>query len=295
MAEQLLAQRWEEQVRREVSRAEPLRTLPAGARIAILSDTHGNLTALQAAADDVERQRPDLVLVGGDMTQGGSRPDGVVDLLIARDWPTVMGNSDALLLDLHEGLITLPPRFTWAGLGAHWSLERLGSRRIDYMRSLPTAIRVGLPGGRSLMLTHATTWSLEDVVLADADDAPRERMLREAAAQIVVHGHIHTAYHRALPAGLLVSTGALSGSNDEDPRPAYTQLEVTERGVTLEVRRVAWNLEAEREAIRASGMPDQERVLYLIARPGPWPVRSPSGPSTAVTLPWPGTSRTAPL
>lgn len=295
MAEQLLAPRWAERVRRDVVRREPLRALPDGARIAILSDAHGNLGALEAAAADVERLRADLVLVGGDMTQGGCRPDGVVDFLTARGWLVVVGNSDALLLDLHEGLITLPERFTWAGMAAHWSLEQLGPKRIEAMRAWPAALRYELPGGRSLTLVHATTWSLEDIIWADTEDAPRERMLREADSDLVVYGHIHNAYHRALGEGLVVSVGAVSGSNDEDTRPAYTLLEVTPDGLTLEVRRVAWDVGAEREAIRASGMPDQERVLSLIARPGPLPVRSPSGPGAAVHLPWAGTAGGAPL
>jgi predicted phosphodiesterase len=269
--------RWDERIGGAVRRRVPDRSVGDGGRIAILSDAHGNRTALEAVAADVERMGADLVLAGGDMTQGGCSPDGVVDLVRKRGWPTVMGNSDALLLDIYDGLITLPSELAWAQPGAEWSLQRLGADRIDHLRSLPMAFRLALPGGRRLTLVHATTWSLEDIVMPGADDAPRERMLREAGTDVVVHGHIHSAYHRLLPQGLLISVGAVSGSNDADVRPAYTLLTVKDGGIALEVRRVEVDVAAQREAIRRSGMPDQDRVLRLVGRPGPWPVRSGAG------------------
>jgi len=111
-------------------------------------------------------------------------------------------------------------------------------------------------------------------------------MLGDGRADVVVHGHIHSAYHRVLPEGVIISVGAVSGSNDQDPRPAYTVLEVSPLGLALEVRRVEADVEAEQDAIRRSGMPNQERVLRIVTRPGPWPVRSASAPGTTTHLPW---------
>jgi predicted phosphodiesterase len=278
MSEPLLAPRWDERLREEVARAEPVRTLAAGSRLAVISDAHGNLSALEAAAADIARQHVDLVLAAGDLAQGGCRPDGVMDFLGERGWPAVLGNSDALLLDLHDGLITVPPDLAWLEASGRWSLQRLGIRRVAALRSLPLALRLGLPGGRAAVVVHATTWSLEALVAPDAPDALRVRMLREARADLLVHGHIHSAYHRAVQGGLLVSVGALSGSNDADGRTAYTLFTFGAQEVALEVRRVAADLEAERAAIRASGMPQAERVLRLVGRPGgPWPVRAEDG------------------
>ncbi|HXF83246.1 MAG TPA: metallophosphoesterase family protein [bacterium] len=278
MSEPLLAPRWDERLRDEVARAEPIRTLAAGSRLAVISDAHGNLTALQAASADIARQNVDLVVAAGDLAQGGCRPDGVMDFLGARGWPAVLGNSDALLLDLHDGLIAVPPEVAWLEASGRWSLQRLGPQRVAALRSLPLALRVGLPGGRSAVIVHATTWSLEALVPPDAPDVLRARMLREARADLLVHGHIHSAYHRAVDGGLLVSVGALSGSNDADGRTAYTLFTFDAQTVTIEVRRVTPDLEAERAAIRASGMPQADRVLRLVSRAGgPWPVRVAEG------------------
>ena len=66
-------------------------------RIAILSDVHGNLTALEAVVADVLQRAPDRVLHGGDLVLLGAQPAQVVDRIRELGWPGVLGNTDELL------------------------------------------------------------------------------------------------------------------------------------------------------------------------------------------------------
>jgi predicted phosphodiesterase len=66
-------------------------------RIAIISDVHGNLTALDAVLADLRRQKPDIVLHGGDLPYGGCNPSEVIDCIIQEGWPGVLGNTDEML------------------------------------------------------------------------------------------------------------------------------------------------------------------------------------------------------
>src|SRR2546423_14751725 len=66
-------------------------------RIAVVSDIHANLTALQAVVDDRDTQAPDLVISGGDLVGSGPRPAAVVDLVASLGWPGVIGNTDEVL------------------------------------------------------------------------------------------------------------------------------------------------------------------------------------------------------
>jgi len=63
-------------------------------RIAVVSDIHGNLTALEAVLADLEQTSPDLALHGGDLADGGSSPIEVVDRIRDLGWQGVMGNTD---------------------------------------------------------------------------------------------------------------------------------------------------------------------------------------------------------
>jgi predicted phosphodiesterase len=259
-------------------------------RIAILSDPHGDLVALEKVILDLGALEPvDEVLVGGDLAQGGAQPAEVVDLIRERGWPAVRGNADDLLVRLADGWT--PEEALRPGTATHgtvpeslipdalWAVNRLGPERIEYLRTLPLSIVLGPFGFGSVVLVHATPWSTEDVVLPDADEELAERMVSEAGARLLVYGHIHTQYVRRVGEATLMSVGAINGSNDADPRPAYAIVELGET-ITVQPRRVDWLLEERLDAYAAAGI-DRK---YSRDAPGPFPVRCQSG--VAVTV-WP--------
>jgi predicted phosphodiesterase len=66
-------------------------------RVAVLSDIHANLTALDAVIADLRTTAPDLVVHGGDLMAGGPRPAEVIDRIREMNWPGVYGNTDEAL------------------------------------------------------------------------------------------------------------------------------------------------------------------------------------------------------
>lgn len=207
-------------------------------RIAVVSDPHGDFVAFRKVITDMElRGTFDEVLLGGDLAQGGSQPGEVVDEIRRRGWRSVRGNSDDFLVRIADGLPVeagVPPETIARG---RWSVAALGPERIEYLRSLPASIELGpFPFGK-VVLVHATPWSTEDVVLPSATEAEARRMIDVSGARLVLYGHIHMPYQRTVGEGVVASVGAVSGSNDLDPRPAYTICTLGDE-IAIEVRRV---------------------------------------------------------
>ncbi len=149
---------------------------------------------------------------------------------------------------------------------AAWAVDRLRPYHLDYLKTLPTRLCRALPDNREMVLVHATPWSITEMVLRDAPEDVARKMLREARAEVVAFGHIHSAYHRKVYGGLLVSVGGVSWSNDRDPRPAYSVLTIG-REVSVEVRRVSYDAEAELVAVDQSGLP-LSAILRKLLRSG---------------------------
>jgi predicted phosphodiesterase len=253
-------------------------------RIALVSDPHGDLVALLAVISDIERQIGlDEVLVGGDLAQGGPQPAEVVDEIRRRGWPSVRGNSDDFLVQVADGTLRSPELPEDLITSAIWSVGRLGSERIDYLRSLPIAIERNVNRLGRLVLVHATPWSNEEVVLPDAESHITQRMVRESGARVLAYGHIHTPYQRRVGDSVLLSIGAIAGSNDADPRPAYTIVDLGAT-VAVEVRRVDCPVGARLAAYERSGMSLSDQRRASLFEPGALPVRS--RPGAAITL-WP--------
>jgi hypothetical protein len=108
-------------------------------------------------------------------------------------------------------------------------------------------------------------------------------MIREAEARLLVYGHIHTAYQRRVGDAAMLSVGAVSGSNDADPQPAYTIVDLGAT-ITAEVRRVEWPPAERLAAYEAARVELTAQQRASLGVPGPFPVRS--RPGVAITL-WP--------
>src|SRR6478735_6806890 len=117
-------------------------------RIAILSDVHGNLVALEAVLKEIRKERPDAVLVAGDLVMNGPDPNGTVDALRILEGEgalIVSGNTDIAVGDFDYGSAYphyqdgVPDTITVA---AEWCRDDLGDEQLDWLRRLPAERRV---------------------------------------------------------------------------------------------------------------------------------------------------------
>jgi putative phosphoesterase len=219
-------------------------------RIAILSDIHGNLTALEAVLADLERQRPDLVLHGGDLVTRGTRPAEVVDTVRRFGWPGVLGNTDALLW--RTDAMRLSERTT-----ADATAKLLGPKRAQWLQQLPLAWRQG-----NLLLVHATPDNLNGAPRLEAPAEQLEREYGSQGASVVVYGHIHRPGVRELAGFTLANSGSVGQPYDGDWRASY--LLITD-GVA-EVRRVDYDLARELTELARSRYPYAEQIAQMRSR-----------------------------
>src|ERR1700731_2538278 len=108
-------------------------------RIAIVSDIHGNRAAFEAVLADLRETSPDLILHGGDLSDGGASPVEILDRIRDFGWLGGVGNTDELLFrpkSLDEFAGQSPKLHTLlAAVGemAAWSREALGEERLAWL------------------------------------------------------------------------------------------------------------------------------------------------------------------
>src|SRR5215831_17139011 len=142
-------------------------------RIAIISDVHGNLTALDAVLADLRRQKLDLIFHGGDIPYGGCNPAEVIDCIQQEGWQGVLGNTDELLWDssarpaLEAAAPKLKPLFkVLFEVCSPVTREMIGESRLAWLRRLPTEVR-----HQNLALLHAGPGNLWKAPMDSAEDA----------------------------------------------------------------------------------------------------------------------------
>jgi putative phosphoesterase len=231
-------------------------------RIAIISDIHGNLKALEAVLADLKTVAPDVILHGGDLGHGGARPAEVVDRVRELGWPGVCGNTDEMLWapeTFREFAEKSPVRFQrmfeMIGEMASTTRELLGAERIAWMKRIPREQRCG-----ALALVHASPGDLWRAPSPDAADSELREAYGGLHAGVAVYGHIHQPYVRKMPGLTVANTGSVSLSYDRDTRASYL---VVDEGKAV-IRRVEYDVEREARVLLGSGLPHAEWVCRIL-------------------------------
>jgi putative phosphoesterase len=240
-------------------------------RIAIVSDIHGNRTAFEAVLADMKQTSPDLILHGGDLANSGASPAEIVDHIRDLGWPGVVGNTDELLFrpaSLHEFAQHTPalqPLVAVIEEVAAATREVLGEDRLAWLRDLPRTQQPQQHGYGSITLVHASPGDLWRAPAAEASDAELESMYAPLGQATVIYAHIHHPYIRSVSGRIVANTGSVSLSYDGDPRASYLLLDDS----IPSIRRVAYDMDKELEALSNCGLPHREWLAKTLERARP--------------------------
>jgi diadenosine tetraphosphatase ApaH/serine/threonine PP2A family protein phosphatase len=231
-------------------------------RIAVLSDIHSNLHALEAVLADIDRQAPDEIWCLGDVVGYGPRPNECVNLIRERASLCLCGNHDLASI----GTLDMIDFSGDAGIAGRWTQEALGAEEAGWLRGLqPQAERPGVElfhgSPRDPVWDYVLT---EQVALIS---------ILETTAPLLLVGHSHVALAlgwdgEALTGGLaaegtevelhgkrwLVNPGSVGQPRDGDPRAAWALVD-DETGRAA-FRRVPYPIEATQVEIREQGLPE---------------------------------------
>jgi putative phosphoesterase len=231
-------------------------------RLAVVSDIHGNLTALEAVITDLKTVGVDSVVHGGDLVANGARPAQVIDIIRELRWPGVCGNTDEMLWRpelLAELELKAPSK---GGLRrvlfndiAPATRELLGQERLAWLRSLPTQW-----SDQYVTVVHASPHDLWRAPLADASNEELLRVYGELASCVIVYGHIHCPFVRSLGTMTVANSGSVGLPYDGDQRASYLLLE----GGIASVRRVPYDIGCELEQLQAQNFPRAEWLASIL-------------------------------
>lgn len=228
-------------------------------KLAIFSDVHSNLPALQAVLADIAAARVDDRYCLGDLVGYAPWPNETLELLQREDIPIVMGNyDDGTGYDRDEcGCAYKDP--TEEALGDEsfaWTKAHTSDAHKAYLRSLHPQIRFEQDGQRFL-LVHGSPRRMNEYLFEDKPGSTFERIAAGADAQVIVCGHTHKPYTKQVGEALFINVGSAGKPKDGDPRACWALVETSPDGVSVEFRRVEYDAESVAQAILDSELPDE--------------------------------------
>jgi protein phosphatase len=224
-------------------------------RIAIISDIHGNLTALERVLEEIQERGIRRIICLGDLIGKGPRPAACTDKVLSVCESVVKGNWDHLAT-------------TWANRSfMQWHLRQLGQARIEALYNLPVYKEFRM-SGRLVRLCHASPHDLFHRVFQHTDAHERMRLFAptptwDEPADVLGYGDIHGAYIEHFQGehkGKVIFNAGSVGNPLEIPQACYAILEGVEHGTepasfSITLARTPYDVEAEIRVAEATSMP----------------------------------------
>ncbi len=237
-------------------------------RLAIMSDIHGNLTALEAVLAGIAARGPfDALGVAGDICEWGPQPAAALARVRGLGCPVVQGNTDRNVVTTDEAWLRAIGKSDNSIKGLAWTRAQIGVAGADYLAGLPFAHTYHGPNGQDVLMVHANPRDMDTHLDPDASEDEVRALLGDTTAAVVVFGHLHTPYVRRVAGRLLVDVSSVGYPRDGDRRAAYAILTWDGHdGWQATIERVPYDLEAAAAAFHASGMPRAEKRVAQLYR-----------------------------
>jgi predicted phosphodiesterase len=228
------------------------------ATVVLMSDIHGNFSALEAVAGSLPDH--DAVYVAGDHCFEGPEPQRVVDFIREQGWIAIMGNTDAELLE--------PPLDAKRKKRERiaWTREMLGHERLEWLGGLLFSARYppDEPNG-DILVVHANPLDMDTHLQPMMSEEALQPYLESVDTGMLAFGHLHIPYLRPVNGILLADVSSVGHPKDLDQRSAYTVVRFDGKRRAVEQVRVPYDIERAVSVLRASDMPfAEERAEDLL-------------------------------
>jgi putative phosphoesterase len=238
-----------------------------GETVAVITDIHANLPALEGALARIDDLGVERIYCGGDLVGYGPHPNEVCALIVERGIPTIYGNYDhAIARDQDDcGCAYVTPHDRELGqLSVAWTLAHTSEDAKAFMRDLPFDLHFNV-GTAGVHLVHGSPRKVNEYLFEDKPPRLYERLAAAESDPVLVFGHTHRPWVHEYGGVLFVNCGSVGKPKDGDPRAAFGLLRPAEPGIEVAIERVDYDAERVAAEVRTAGLPAEYADKLLLA------------------------------
>ncbi|MBS5953519.1 MAG: metallophosphoesterase family protein [Paraclostridium bifermentans] len=220
-------------------------------KIAVISDIHSNIYALDAVLADIETKDVDMTVCTGDLVGYGTKPNEVIETLKKNKILTIMGNYDDAIgnLKIVCGCDYPDPKDAEkAGLSMHFTGQATKAENKEYLRNLPKELIFNFDK-KTIRFVHGSTRLINEYLKENSKEA--DDVMSELVEDILVCGHTHIPYAKYYGEKLLVNAGSIGKPKTGNPNANYVIINIknedeiakTPSSVEVEIIEVEYDFE----------------------------------------------------
>ena len=241
-------------------------------KIAVISDIHGNMEAVEAIMEDIAKQKCDKIFVLGDYAMAGPEPNCTVDYFLNKqnnpNFRMIQGNTDLMIADYSDELYdTLKEKAPVMAEALKNDVEILNPVQKSFLKNLPIQLEI-TEGGVKFLLVHGSPRKNNEDILPTTPLKKVEEMVADVDADVILCGHTH------LPCGFqtskkqtIVNAGSIGRPFTPEPKSCYLTVIVNNGECLFEHHFVEYDKERAANKLKQRNFKGAKKLANMLLNP----------------------------
>lgn len=243
-----------------------------GVKIAVISDIHGNIDALEAVLEDIKQQNCNKIYCLGDYAMAGPEPQKTIERIMSLknniDVQMIQGNTDLMIADFTESMyISLKETAPVMAEALKNDFEIIPKNQKDLLRELPPQLLLEEENIK-ILLVHGSPRKNNENIFPDTPMNEIEEMTANTDAEYILCGHTH------IPCGFqasnkktIVNVGSVGRPFTQDPLPCYAVMTLSDGKCLFEHRFVKYNNLLASEKLSKRNFEGADKLAQMLINP----------------------------
>lgn len=229
-------------------------------KIAVISDIHGNIFALNEVLKDIEKQNVNYTICLGDLVGYGCNPNEVVERIRNEKIPCIKGNYDASVIDKDYTFIRENEVNSFS---LPWAVKTVTDENIDFLKELPSSITLEF-NDQKIQFVHGSPRKINEYLTEDYDKI--YEVINEFNYDVLVCAHTHIPYVRKVESKTIINDGSVGKPKNGTPNGTYLILNITEDSLIPEIHSVSYDYKRIMDIMKNLDFPEKLVRSYELGR-----------------------------
>lgn len=237
-------------------------------KVAVISDIHGNMQALEAIINDYKNQNCEKVLCLGDLAMAGPQPVEAVNFVKEQNWEIIQGNTDKMIAEFSDKILSnVKSAFPIMGNALENDAEILNDAQKSYLKTLPAQKELTIEGVKVLMVHGSPRKNNEDI-LPDRPIEEIEEIIASTDADLILCGHTHIPCgYQTSKKQTVVNVGSVGRPFTDNAMACYAVIDFNSGGFSVEHRFVDYDREKASEILAQRKFQGAEKLAGILLKP----------------------------
>lgn len=237
-------------------------------RIAVISDIHANLIALQEVLKDIEQEKCEHIVCLGDLILAGPQPISITDFVMQQEWTIIQGNTDKLIAEYSpEILEMLKEKYPVMANAIVDDMNYVTEENQKYLQELPAQLEADIEGVKVLFV-HGSPRANNEDILPNRPLEEIEEIIAGVDADLILCGHTHIPCgYQTTKKQTVVNVGSVGRPMTPTPLACYAVIDFENGVFNIRHKFVDYDREKAADQVRARNFEGADKLAELLINP----------------------------